>query len=179
MSRLIGGRYAAEYLWDIKKIVPFLKIDDGLAEPSDGAQITKPIPSLSDVLGRARDHRMFGTRMRSFIEQPGAGLHAVVEQQFAVVVEQQFAVAQQVIAAEPVPIVGIGVDILSPRKREAEELLKLALLTELEMVHTDQLITFELTLPETDNLNRPLVEHRNGLPGLAVVPGNVVNAFDG
>lgn len=163
MTRLIGGRYAAEYLWDVKRIVPFLKIDDGLAERSDGAQLMKPIPRLSDVLGRARDHRMFGTKMRSFVVQPGAGMHAVVE--------QQFAVAQQVTAAGLVPIIEIEVDIQSPRKREAEELLKLALLTELDMLDAGQLIMFKLTLPETDNLYRPLVEHRNVLRVLALSGG--------
>jgi fructose-bisphosphate aldolase class I len=163
LSRLIGGQYAAEYLWDVKRIVPFLKIDEGLAEPRDGAQMMKPILGLSALLGRVRDHSVFGTKMRSFIEQPGAGLHAVVE--------QQFAIAQQVTAAELVPIIEIEVDIHSSRKREAEELLKLALLAELDMLDADQLVMFKLTLPDTDNLYRPLVEHRNVLRVLALSGG--------
>jgi fructose-bisphosphate aldolase class I len=163
MSRSIDGRFAADYLWDVKRIVPFLKIDNGLADESNGAQKMKSIPKLAQLLDRALDHRIFGTKMRSFIVQPGAGMHAVVE--------QQFAVARQVLAVGLVPIIEIEIDIHSPRKREAEELLKVALLAELDKLDADQLVMLKLTLPETDNLYRPLIEHRNVVRVLALSGG--------
>jgi fructose-bisphosphate aldolase class I len=163
MDRSIGGRLAADYLWDVKRIVPFLKIDVGLADESDGAQTMKPVQRLSHLLNRARDHGMFGTKMRSFIVLPGTGVRAVIE--------QQFAVARQVLAFGLVPIIEIEIDIHSPAKREAEEVLTAALLEELNHLDADQLVMLKLTLPETDDLYRLLVAHRNVLRVLALSGG--------
>ena len=163
MDRQIDGRPSADYLWGVKKIVPFLKIDAGLSDSADGAQTMKPIPNLPRLLDHANDDGIFGTKMRSFITLPGTGMRAVVE--------QQFAVARQVLTAGLVPIIEIEVDIHSPRKKEAEDLLTAALLAEVGQLDTDQLVMLKLTLPDTDNLYRPLVEHRNVLRVLALSGG--------
>ena len=119
MDREIEGRPSADYLWNVKNVVPFLKIDKGLADEKDGAQVMKPMPGLDALLDRAVENGIFGTKERSFIKLPGAGLDAVVE--------QQFAVAQQVLAKGLVPIIEPEVDIKSPRKAEAEDQLNEAL----------------------------------------------------
>ena len=120
MDRTIEGRPTADYLWNVKRVVPFLKVDKGLAAEEDGAQVMKPIPGLGDLLARTRDNGVFGTKMRSVIKLPGAGLDAVVA--------QQFEVARQILAAGLVPIIEPEVDIHSPRKAEAEDQLKAGLL---------------------------------------------------
>ncbi len=140
-----------------------LKIDAGLADSADGAQTMKPIPKLDQLLERAIGYGIFGTKMRSFVMLPGAGLDAVVE--------QQFEIAQQVLAVGLVPIVEIEVDIHSPRKGEAEELLRTALLAKVDALDADHRVMLKLTLPETDNLYRPLVEHPNVLRVLALSGG--------
>jgi fructose-bisphosphate aldolase class I len=151
MDRAIEGRPTADYLWNVKRIVPFLKVDKGLAAEEDGAQIMKPIPGLDDLLARARDNGVFGTKMRSFIKLPGAGLDAVVA--------QQFEIGQQIVAAGLVPIIEPEIDIHSPRKAEAEDQLKAGLLDGLNQLDDDQLVMLKLTLPDSDNLYRELVEH--------------------
>jgi fructose-bisphosphate aldolase class I len=151
MDRAIEGRPSADYLWNVKHIVPFLKIDKGLADENQGAQLMKPMPGLDGLLDRAVEHGIFGTKERSFITSPGAGLDAVVD--------QQFEVAQQVIAKGLVPIIEPEIDINSPRKAEAEDQLKQALLDRVDGLADDQLVMLKLTLPDTDNLYRPLVEH--------------------
>ncbi len=163
MDRQIGGRPSADYLWSVKGSVPFLKIDAGLSTSTDGAQTMKPIPNLDSLLGRAIDNGVFGTKMRSFITLPGLGMQQVVE--------QQFSVAQQVLAAGLVPIVEIEIDIHSPRKGEAEDLLKEALLTEVAKLDAAHKVMLKLTLPDTDNLYRPLVEHPNVLRVAALSGG--------
>lgn len=163
MDRQIGGRPSADYLWSVKGSVPFLKIDAGLSAGVDGAQTMKPIPDLAGLLDRAIDNGIFGTKMRSFVALPGPGMHAVIE--------QQFSVAQKVLAAGLVPIVEIEIDIHSPRKSEAEDLLKEALLAEVGKLDADHRVMLKLTLPETDNLYRPLVEHPNVLRVLALSGG--------
>ena len=120
MDRTIDGRPTVDYLWKVKHVVPFLKVDKGLADETDGAQVMKPIPDLDDLLSRARDNGMFGTKMRSVIKLPGAGLDAVVA--------QQFEIGRQILAAGLVPIIEPEVDIHSPRKAEAEDQLKARLL---------------------------------------------------
>lgn len=163
MDRVIAGRPAADYLWTVKRIVPFLKIDKGLAVEDDGAQVMKPIPNLDDLLARALDNGIFGTKMRSLITLPGAGLEAVVE--------QQFAIARQILRTGLVPIIEPEVDIHSPHKAEAENRLTAVLLDEVEKLDADQAVMLKLTLPETDNLYRELVEHPNVLRVLALSGG--------
>ena len=150
MDREIEGRPSADYLWNVKNVVPFLKIDKGLADEKDGAQVMKPMPGLDALLDRAVEKGIFGTKERSFIKLPGAGLNAVVE--------QQFAVAQQVLAKGLVPIIEPEVDIKSPRKAEAEDQLNEALLAGVNALR-DQAVMLKLTLPDTDNLYKQLVDH--------------------
>jgi fructose-bisphosphate aldolase class I len=151
MDRQIEGRPTADYLWNVKHIVPFLKIDKGLLDEQDGAQMMKPMPGLDDLLDRAVACGVFGTKERSVIKLPGAGLDAVVA--------QQFEVAQQVLAKGLVPIIEPEVDIHSPQKAEAEDQLKAALLDALNQLGDDQSVMVKLTLPDTDNLYSELVSH--------------------
>ena len=151
MDRQIEGRLTADYLWNVKRVVPFLKIDKGLADEQDGAQTMKPMPGLGDLLDRAVANGVFGTKERSFIKLPGAGLDAVVA--------QQFEVAHQVLAKGLVPIIEPEVDINSPKKAEAEDQLKAAVLKGLSQLSDGQSVMVKLTLPDTDNLYRELVAH--------------------
>lgn len=150
MDREIEGRPTADYLWNVKKVVPILKVDKGLAAEEDGAQVMKPIDGLDALLARAVDKGIFGTKMRSVIKLPGAGVEAVVD--------QQFEVARQILAAGLVPIIEPEVDINSPEKSQAEEQLKAAILRHLDTLG-DQQVMLKLTLPDTDDLYRELVEH--------------------
>ena len=151
MDRTIEDRPTADYLWNVKRVVPFLKVDKGLAAEEDGAQVMKPIPGLDDLLARARDYGVFGTKMRSVIKLPGAGLDAVVA--------QQFEIGRQILGAGLVPIIEPEVDIHSPRKAEAEDQLKAGLLDGVNQLDDDQTVMLKLTLPDTDNLYRELVDH--------------------
>ncbi|MDT7791844.1 MAG: fructose-bisphosphate aldolase, class [Mycobacterium sp.] len=151
MDRHIEGRLSADYLWNVKNIVPFLKIDKGLLDEQDGAQMMKPMPGLDDLLDRAVANGVFGTKERSVIKLPGAGLDAVVA--------QQFEVAQQVLAKGLVPIIEPEIDIHSPRKAEAEDQLNAALLNRVNGLADDQTVMLKLTLPDTDNLYSDLVSH--------------------
>jgi fructose-bisphosphate aldolase, class I len=151
MDRTIEGRPSADYLWNVKRIVPFLKIDKGLADEQAGAQVMKPMPGLDDLLDRAAAYGVFGTKERSFIKLPGAGLDAVVA--------QQFEVAQQVLAKGLVPIIEPEVDIDSPKKADTEDQLKAALLDGVNKLGDDQAVMVKLTLPDTDNLYSDLVAH--------------------
>jgi fructose-bisphosphate aldolase class I len=163
MDREIEGRPSSDYLWNVKRIVPILKVDKGLAGERDGAQVMKPIPNLDDLLARALDHGIFGTKMRSFIKLPGAGLDAVVQ--------QQFAIARQILATGLVPIIEPEVDINSPRKAEAEDQLKAGLLEEVNKLDDGQVVMLKLTLPDTDNLYGEFVEHPKVLRVLALSGG--------
>ena len=144
MDRDIEGRPTADYLWDVKNVVPILKVDKGLADEQDGAKVMKPMPHLDDLLARAVDKGIFGTKMRSFITLPGKGLDAVVD--------QQFEVARQILAAGLVPIIEPEVDIKSPQKAEAEDQLKAGLLDGVNQLGPDQTVMLKLTLPDVDNL---------------------------
>jgi fructose-bisphosphate aldolase class I len=152
MDRQIGDLGAAEYLWQVKRVVPFLKVDKGLADEADGARVMKPIPDLDDLLDRAVGHGVFGTKMRSVISlaEP-AGIGAVVA--------QQFGIALRILEAGLVPIIEPEIDIHSPQKARAEELLRSALIGELDMLGGDQQVMLKLTLPEENGLLTPLVEH--------------------
>ena len=162
MDREIDGRPTADYLWNVKRVVPFLKVDKGLAPEEEGAQVMKPIGNLGDLLARARDNGMFGTKMRSVIKLPGAGLDAVVE--------QQFDIARQILSAGLVPIIEPEVDIHSPRKAEAEDQLNAALLDGVNRLD-DHTVMLKLTLPDSDNLYKQLVEHPKVLRVVALSGG--------
>ncbi|VEG55811.1 fructose-1,6-bisphosphate aldolase [Mycolicibacterium aurum] len=163
MDRQIEGRDTADYLWNVKQIVPFLKVDKGLADEKDGAQLMKPIPGLDDLLARASAKGVFGTKMRSVIKLPGAGLDAVVA--------QQFEVGKQILAAGLIPIIEPEVDIHSPEKAKAEDQLKSAILTELGKLGDGQDVMLKLTLPDVDNHYRELVEHPKVLRVVALSGG--------
>ena len=164
MDRQIMGVGAAEYLWQEKDVVPFLKVDKGLAEEADGAQVMKPMPDLDAVLAKAISHGVFGTKMRSVIKLGNeAGVGAVVS--------QQFEVGRHIVAAGLVPIIEPEVDIHSPEKAQAEVLLKAALLAEIGQLEADEFIMLKLTLPEQDDFYSELVEHPNVLRVVALSGG--------
>jgi len=164
MDRDIEGKPTADYLWDVKRIVPFLKVDKGLTDEKDGAQLMKPMPGLAALLDRANAKRIFGTKMRSFIKQAdAAGVKAVVN--------QQFEVAEQILGAGLVTIIEPEVDIHCPDKAEAEEVLKAALLEELNALPVDQLVMLKLTLPEHDDFYAACVRHPNVVRVVALSGG--------
>jgi len=152
MERDIEGKPTADYLWDVKRIVPFLKVDKGLAAESRGVQLMKPMPELAALLDKANAKRIFGTKMRSFVKQANA---AGIED----IVSQQFEIARQIIAAGLVPIVEPEVDIHCPEKAKAEELLKAAIREELNTLPVGQLVMLKLTLPDNDDLYAEFVRH--------------------
>ena len=164
MDREVEGKPTASYLWDVKNVVPILKIDKGLADENDGVQLMKPNPGLGDLLQKARGKGIFGTKMRSVIKQASAaGVKAVVA--------QQFEVGREIIAAGLVPIIEPELDIHCPDKAEAETLLKAALLEELISLNPDQLVMLKLTLPEVDNFYADCVKHPNVLKVVALSGG--------
>ena len=164
MDREVEGQATADYLWNVKRVVPFLKVDKGLADESNGAQVMKPMPELGDLLVKAKQKNIFGTKMRSVIKNANAdGVNAVVD--------QQFEVGRQIIAAGLVPIIEPEVDIHSPQKSEAEPLLKSALLAQLDQLDSDQLVMLKLTLPEQDNFYADCVQHPNVLKAVALSGG--------
>ncbi len=164
MDRDIEGRPTADYLWNVKNIVPILKVDKGLADEKDGVQLMKPNPGLDALLAKAKSKGIFGTKMRSVIKHANA-------QGVAAIVVQQFEVGRQIIAAGLVPIIEPEVDIHCPEKAAAEELLKKALLEELNSLGSDQLVMLKLTLPETDNFYAECVSHPNVLKVVALSGG--------
>ena len=152
MDRQIDGLGSAEYLWQKKNIVPFLKVDNGLADEKDGAQIMKPIPELDARLSSAVSHGVFGTKMRSVIKQANAtGVNAVVD--------QQFEIGKVICAKGLVPIIEPEVDIKCPDKAAAEDLLLSALTKQLDLLNADQNVMLKLTLPEKVGLYTPLTKH--------------------
>ena len=152
MDRDIEGQPTADYLWNVKRIVPFLKVDKGLAAEKDGVQLMKPMPELAALLDRARAKRIFGTKMRSLVKQANG-------KDIKDIVSQQFQAARQIIAAGLVPIVEPEVDIHAPDKAKAEELLKAAIREELDGLAAGQLVMLKLTLPEKDDLYGEFVSH--------------------
>jgi len=152
MDRQIDGLGSAEFLWQKKNIVPFLKVDNGLADEKDGAQVMKPIPELDARLASAIAHGVFGTKMRSVIKQANAvGVKAVVE--------QQFEIGKQICAKGLVPIIEPEVDIKCPDKAAAEDLLLTELVKQLDKLGDDQNVMLKLTLPEKAGLYTPLTNH--------------------
>jgi fructose-bisphosphate aldolase class I len=164
MDRQIEGQDSADYLWSVKQVVPFLKVDKGLDEEADGVQVMKPIPDLDDLLARARDKHVFGTKMRSVIRH--AGTDGV-----AAIADQQFELGRRILNAGLMPILEPEIDIHSPTKVEAEAQLRDSLLGGLEELSDDQQVMFKLTLPDEDNFYLPLVEHPKVLKVLALSGG--------
>src|SRR5262249_32486873 len=164
MDRDIEAQPTADYLWNVKRVVPFLKVDKGLDAEKDGVQLMKPMPALGSLLEKAKAKRIFGTKMRSFIKQAsGAGIKDIVS--------QQFELAAQIIAAELVPIVEPEVDIHCPEKAKAEGLLKAAILDKLNQLPAGQLVMLKLTLPEQDNFYADFVQHPKVLRAVALSGG--------
>jgi fructose-bisphosphate aldolase, class I len=152
IDRDIEGTPSVDYLWNVKRVVPFLKVDKGLAGESRGVQLMKPMPALATLLGKAKAKGVFGTKMRSFVKHAnGAGIKDIVT--------QQFEAARQIIAAGLVPIVEPEIDIHCPDKGEAEMLLKAAILEELHALPVGQLVMLKLTLPDKDDLYAEFVKH--------------------
>jgi fructose-bisphosphate aldolase class I len=164
MDRTFGGKPAADYLWNDKKVVPFLKIDKGLADEADGVQLMKPMPTLDELLKKAKSKGIFGTKERSVIKQNNpAGIKAVVK--------QQFEVAKQVLSHGLVPIVEPEVDIKNPDKKGSEDVLKKEILAELDKLPANQQVMLKLTIPEVDNLYADLVKHPRVLKVVALSGG--------
>jgi fructose-bisphosphate aldolase class I len=152
MDREIEGQPTSDYLWKVKRVVPFLKVDQGLAAEKDGVQLMKPILKLAALLDRAKTKRIFGTKMRSVIKQAdAAGIKDIVA--------QQFEVGQQIISADFVPILEPEVDIRCPEKAKAEQLLKVGILEKLNELPATQFVMLKLTLPEQDDFYIDLVKH--------------------
>jgi len=164
MDRDIAGQPAADYLWNVKRIVPFLKVDKGISEEKDGVQLLKPMPELAALLDKANAKGIFGTKERSFIKQANpAGVKAIVS--------QQFEVAAQILAAGLVPIIEPEVDIHCPEKAKAETLLNAAVLEHLNKLSPGQLVMLKITLPEEADLYQDCVRHPNVLKVVALSGG--------
>jgi fructose-bisphosphate aldolase class I len=164
MDRDIEGMGSAEYLWKIKQVVPFLKVDQGLAAEADGVQLMKPMPALGALLERARAKGVFGTKMRSVVKLANpAGVDAVVD--------QQFDIGQRILEAGLVPIIEPEVDIHSPEKAPAEVLLKAGILRRLEDIPEGQQIMLKLSIPDEDGFYTELVEHPRVLKVVALSGG--------
>lgn len=160
----ILGQSTSSYLWNVKQVVPFLKVDKGLEAEVNGAQLLKAMPDLDSLLAKANAQNVFGTKMRSVVKLANAqGVEAVIE--------QQFAVAKQILAAGLMPIIEPEVDIHSPEKAEAEALLKASILKHLDNLAADQLVMLKLTLPETANFYQDLVNHPKVLKVVALSGG--------
>ena len=154
MDRDIEGQPTGDFLWNVKQVVPFLKVDNGLAAEKEGVQLMKPMPALDTLLDKAKAKRMFGTKMRSFIKEANAaGIKDIVN--------QQFEVARQIIAAGLVPIIEPEVDIHCPAKSKAENLLKAAMLEKLNELPVGQMVMLKLTPPEQDDFYADFVSHPN------------------
>jgi fructose-bisphosphate aldolase class I len=164
MERDILGRSTAQYLWEVKHVVPILKVDKGLEAEASGVQLMKPMPDLDQLLARAKAKGIFGTKMRSVIKQANpAGIRAVVD--------QQFKIARQIIAAGLVPIIEPEVDIKCPDKAAAEDLLKTAVIASLDSLPEGQQVMLKLTLPNTDNLYAECIAHPRVLRVVALSGG--------
>jgi fructose-bisphosphate aldolase class I len=164
MDRTIDGMPSAQFLWAQKQVIPFLKVDKGLADEADGVQVMKPMPELDALLKKASANGIFGTKMRSVIKLAN-------EKGIAAVVAQQFAVGRQILAAGLVPIIEPEVDINSPEKAQAETILKREILAELAKQPADQPIMLKLTLPEQDGFYDELVAHPSVLRVVALSGG--------
>ena len=164
MDRQIEGKDTGEYLWGVKQVVPFIKIDKGLADEANGAQVMKAMPDLDALLARSAEKGMFGTKERSVIKLANdKGVGAVVD--------QQFEVGRQVLGHGLIPIIEPEVDIKSPEKPQAEAKLKAAILRHLETLDSNQRVMFKLTLPDEDNFYADLVDHPSVVKVVALSGG--------
>jgi len=164
MDRSVEGLDTTEYLWQVKEVVPFLKVDKGLEDESHGVQMMKPMPGLNDLLGRANAKNIFGTKMRSVIKLANSdGINAIVD--------QQFLIGQQILAAGLMPIIEPEVDIHSPEKSECETLMRAAIERNLSELPEGQSVMLKLTLPEEDNFFEGLVNHEKILRVVALSGG--------
>ncbi|AFT73463.1 fructose bisphosphate aldolase [Alteromonas macleodii] len=164
LDREIEGMSSAHFLWQKKRVIPFLKVDKGLAEESNGVQVMKPMPGLDALLAKAVAQDVFGTKMRSVVKLAN---HQGIKD----VVAQQFEVGKQILAAGLVPIIEPEVDIHSPQKAEAEALLKLEILTQLNLLNEGQEVMLKLTLPTEANFYKELVDHPRVLKVVALSGG--------
>jgi len=164
MDREIQGKPTAQYLWEDKQVVPFLKVDKGLADEKDGVQVMKPMPDLDKLLDRAVENGVFGTKMRSVIKRADpAGIKAVVD--------QQFEIGKRILAKGLVPIIEPEVDIKSPEKAACEKLLKENILAHLGQLKPDQKVMLKLTLPSVDDFYADCIRHPNVLRVVALSGG--------
>jgi fructose-bisphosphate aldolase, class I len=164
MDRAINGEDSAAFLWKQKHVVPFVKVDQGLADAENGVQLMKPMTKLDDLLQRAVDKGIFGTKMRSFIQEPNeAGIKAIVD--------QQFDYADTIATAGLMPIIEPEVSIKSPDKAKADSLLVSAIGTKLDELPGDRQVMLKLTLPDEENLYAPLIGHRRVLRVVALSGG--------
>ncbi len=164
MDREIDGCGSVSYLWDVKRIVPFLKVDKGLAVEQNGVQVMNPIPGLAPLLMRAKENGVFGTKMRSFIRRASpVGVKAVVD--------QQFEFAQEILAASLVPIIEPEIDIHGPEKGKAEELLKANTQEHLAQLDSEQYVMLKFSLPDVNDFYADLVAHPNVLRVVALSGG--------
>lgn len=164
MDREIEGRGSADYLWSVKQIVPFLKVDKGLADEANGVQLMKAMPNLQALLERAKGRGIFGTKMRSVVKHADAA-------GIAEAVRQQFAVGKQILAAGLMPILEPEVDIHAPDKAGAERLLKAAIVEQLGMLGPEQQVMLKLTIPSVDDFYADLVQHPKVLRVVALSGG--------
>jgi fructose-bisphosphate aldolase class I len=172
MNRDIERRPTADYLWNVKQVVPFLKVDQGLASEKDGVQLMKPMPALAALLAKAKAKHIFGTKMRSVIKQANpVGIESIVN--------QQFVVAGQIIAAGLLPIIEPEVDIHCPEKARSEELLKAAILERLNKLPAGQFVMLKLTLPEQDDFYSDFIRHPNVVRVVALSGGYSREYADG
>ena len=164
MGRQVEGRDTADYLWSVKRVVPFLKVDKGLADEADGVQVMKPIGGLGELLERAVAKRVFGTKMRSFVKLANStGIDEIVA--------QQFTIGRQILAAGLMPILEPEVDIHSPEKAAAETLLKSAIHAQLSDLPAGTQVMLKLSLPSEDGFYRDLIDHPNVLRVVALSGG--------
>ena len=164
MDRSVEGLDTADYLWNVKEVVPFLKVDKGLEAEGQGVQMMKPMPELAGLLERAVSKNIFGTKMRSVIKTANSeGINAVVD--------QQFSIAKQILSAGLMPIIEPEVDIHSPEKLESEILMREAIQRNLDGLTQDQSVMLKLTLPEQDNFYADLVSHDKILRVVALSGG--------
>ena len=168
MDREVEGQYTPDYLWQQKGVVPFLKVDKGLAEQQDGVQLMKPMPELDALLQRATERNVFGTKMRSVIKEANAeGIQKVVE--------QQFEIGKQILAAGLMPIIEPEVDIHSSDKEEIESLLKETILKQLDSLPENEQVMLKLTIPTVNNFYKELIDHPKVLRVVALSGGYTRN----
>ena len=164
MERAVNGKPTANYLWEDKQIVPFLKVDKGLAERMNGVQVMRPMPNLDLLLDKAKNYPVFGTKMRSVVYEPSVdGIELVVQ--------QQFDVAKQILSKGLMPIVEPEVDINSAQKHECELILKTSILRNLERLNDEQQVMLKLTLPEEAGFYQELIDHPKVLKVVALSGG--------